>query len=143
MPRVCFLAGLLLVVAGARWGLAVAVAAELRVGTAMVNIDPPMAIPLAGYYSERGSQGVADDLFAKAAVLDDGQTRVALVVCDLIGVPRQVAVEARKLGLVDGDVTVHCPGGNLQIKIGADFSIRMTGGVTRVSEGVISPEIFS
>jgi len=97
MPRVCFLAGLLLVVAGARWGMTVAVAAELRVGTAMVNIDPPMAIPLAGYYSERGSQGVADDLFAKAAVLDDGQTRVALVVCDLIGVPRQVAVEARKL----------------------------------------------
>jgi diaminopimelate epimerase len=52
------------------------------------------------------------------------------------------AAVARKLGLVDGDVTVHCPGGNLQIKIGADFSIRMTGGVTRVSEGVMSPEIF-
>jgi len=97
VPKVCCLAALLLAVAGAKGGLTTAVAAELRVGTAVVNIDPPMGIPLAGYYSERGCQGVADDLFAKAAVLDDGQTRVAFVVCDLIGVPRQVAVEARKL----------------------------------------------
>jgi hypothetical protein len=97
MPKVCLLAALLLAVAGARWGLAAAVAGELRVGTAAININPPTGIPLAGYYSERGCQGVADDLFAKAAVLDDGQSRVALVVCDLIGVPRQVALEARKL----------------------------------------------
>lgn len=71
--------------------------AELRVGTAAVNIDPPDGIPLAGYYSERGSQGVIDSLFAKAAVLDDGRTQVALVVCDLIGLPRPTVIEARRL----------------------------------------------
>ena len=53
------------------------------------------------------------------------------------------AAVAHKLGLVDKNVTVHCPGGNIQIEIRDGFDILMTGSVTRVAEGVISPEIFS
>jgi diaminopimelate epimerase len=53
------------------------------------------------------------------------------------------AAVAHKLGLVDRSVSVHCPGGVIQIEIGDGFTIRMTGSVTKVSEGVISPEIFS
>jgi diaminopimelate epimerase len=53
------------------------------------------------------------------------------------------AAVAHKLGLVDKHVTVHCPGGDIQIEIRDGFDILMTGGVTRVAEGVISPEIFS
>jgi hypothetical protein len=52
---------------------------------------------LAGYYSPRGSDGVLEDLYAKVAVFDDGHTRAAMVVCDLITVPRHTVVEARKL----------------------------------------------
>lgn len=69
----------------------------LRVGTAAVEINPPVGIPLAGYYSARGCEGVLDDLHAKAVVLDDGQTQVAMVVCDLISLPRHTVLEARKL----------------------------------------------
>jgi len=36
----------------------------------------------------------------------------------------------------------HMPGGIIEIEIGDQFSIRMTGPVTRVSEGVMDPEIF-
>ena len=53
------------------------------------------------------------------------------------------AAVAHKLGLVDNNVTVHCPGGDIQIEIRAGFDILMTGSVTRVAEGVICPEIFS
>ena len=53
------------------------------------------------------------------------------------------AAVAHKLGLVDRSVSVHCPGGIIKIEIGDNFAIQMTGSVTRVSEGVISPEIFS
>ncbi len=74
-----------------------AFAGGLRLGTAAVKITPPLGIPLAGYYSPRGSEGVLEDLYAKAAVLDDGQTQVALVVCDLITLPRATVLEARKL----------------------------------------------
>jgi hypothetical protein len=79
--------------------VAPAAAGELRVGLAAVKITPPPGTPLAGYYnaSERGSRGVLDDLYAKAAVFDDGQTKLALVVCDLIGLPRPVVAEARRL----------------------------------------------
>jgi len=52
------------------------------------------------------------------------------------------AAVAHKLGLVDKNVTVHCPGGDIQIEIRDGFDILMTGSVTRVAEGVISPEMF-
>ena len=53
------------------------------------------------------------------------------------------AAVAHRLGLVDRDVTVHCSGGLIKIEIGDQFSIRMTGSVTRVAAGVTSPELFS
>ena len=68
----------------------------LKLGTASVAINPPAGVGLAGYYHERGNEGVLDDLFAKATVFDAGQTRAALVVCDLISMPKWIVVEARK-----------------------------------------------
>lgn len=53
------------------------------------------------------------------------------------------AAVARRLGLVDSSVTVHMPGGTLEIEIADDYSIRMTGPVTKVSEGIIAPEMFA
>jgi len=71
--------------------------AELRVGVAAGKITPPSGTPMAGYYYARGSEDVLDDLYAKAAVLDDGSTKVALVVCDLISLPRGTVLDARQL----------------------------------------------
>ena len=34
------------------------------------------------------------------------------------------------------------PGGVIKIEIGGDFSIRMTGLVTKVAEGVMDPEML-
>jgi diaminopimelate epimerase len=50
---------------------------------------------------------------------------------------------AHKLGLCDRSITVHMPGGKIQIEIGDDFAIEMTGGVTKVAEGVMSKEMFA
>ncbi len=52
------------------------------------------------------------------------------------------AAVARKLSLVDSALQVHMPGGIIQIEISDDFSILMTGGVTRVADGVMSQELF-
>jgi len=52
------------------------------------------------------------------------------------------AAVAHKLGLVDHHISVHCPGGIIQIEIREGYDILMTGGVTKVAEGVISPEMF-
>lgn len=52
------------------------------------------------------------------------------------------AAVAFKLNHIDSPVTVHMPGGNIEIEIAVDFEIQMTGGVTRVSEGLLYSEIF-
>ena len=52
------------------------------------------------------------------------------------------AAVAHKLGLVDGDVTVHMPGGQIGIIISPDFAIRMTGTVNKVAEGAMHAELF-
>src|SRR5215510_2618202 len=79
------------------WTCAMAHTAEIKLGTAAVPINPPLGIGLAGYYHERGNEGVLDDIFAKAAVLDDGSTRAAIVVCDLISMPKWIVAEARQI----------------------------------------------
>jgi diaminopimelate epimerase len=53
------------------------------------------------------------------------------------------AAVAHKLGLVDGSVTVHMPGGKLAIEISKAYDILMTGPVTKVGEGTLSAEIFT
>jgi diaminopimelate epimerase len=52
------------------------------------------------------------------------------------------AAVAHRLGLCDSSITVHMPGGNILIEIGEDYSIQMTGSVTKVAEGIMSQEIF-
>ncbi len=52
------------------------------------------------------------------------------------------AATARRLGLCDSNIIVHMPGGEIKIVISNDFSITMTGAVTKVAEGLISEEIF-
>lgn len=74
-----------------------ALAGEFRVGAAAVMLTPPVGTPLAGYYGMRASAGVLDDLFAKALVFEQDGARAAVVVCDLISLPRHVVVEARTL----------------------------------------------
>src|SRR5205085_6618915 len=73
--------------------------------------NPPLGIGLAGYYHERGNEGVLDDILAKAVVLDDGSTRVAMVVCDLISMPKWIVVEARKII----EARTGIPGSNVMI----------------------------
>ena len=74
------------------------VAAEsLKAGAATSNITPPLGEPIIGGFSPFPSTHVHDELHARCLVLDDGQTRLALVVCDLLGIHRLVSEEARKL----------------------------------------------
>lgn len=53
------------------------------------------------------------------------------------------AAVAHKLGLCDPHLSVHMPGGIISIEIGPDYSVLMTGSVTKVAEGTISSEAFA
>ncbi len=69
----------------------------LSAGAAQVTISPPPGTPMAGYYATRLSTGVHDDLHAKAIVIASAGQQVALVACDLVGIPPAVVEEAREL----------------------------------------------
>jgi len=64
----------------------------LKAGIASVNITPPIgAITNGG----KPAIGIASELFAKALVLEDGQTRTALVTADVILLGKKVVEEIR------------------------------------------------
>lgn len=52
------------------------------------------------------------------------------------------AAVARRLGLCGPDISVHMPGGKIDITISEDYAISMAGSVTRVADGTIHSDIF-
>ena len=53
------------------------------------------------------------------------------------------AAVAHRLGFCDSHISVHMPGGRIGITISGDFSISMSGPVTKIAEGTISSEILN
>ena len=62
---------------------------DLQAGAAQVGVTPPLGIHLAGSFEVRPAEDVHDPLYAKAVVLSDGDTHLALVLLDLIMLPRE------------------------------------------------------
>ena len=92
MRRIALVIGLWVTASASSTSIA---ADDLRVGAAAVVITPPVGTPMAGYYFERAAEGVHDDLFAKAIVLDQDGTKAALVSLDLISTPFGLVEAAR------------------------------------------------
>ncbi len=72
-------------------------AGELKIGAAQVKITPPVGTPLAGSYKVRVSNGVLDDLLAKAIVVEQDGAKAALVGLDIVTTTRPAVTAARKL----------------------------------------------
>jgi hypothetical protein len=80
----------------------------LRVGLAEADITPPLGFPMAGYYHERRATGTHDPLKARAVVFRQGETEAALVVCDLIGIARDLSAEVgRRVAAKTGIPAAH------------------------------------
>ena len=69
--------------------------ATFSTGLGEQKITPQPGCNLAGYFHERIAKRVRDDLYVKAMVLDNGQNRLAIVCCDLVG-PRKEIFDAAK-----------------------------------------------
>ena len=68
-----------------------------RAGAAKSNITPPLGVSLVGSMRDRKATHVHDELHARSLVLDDGKTRIAIVVCDLLALDKAAVVRAKKL----------------------------------------------
>jgi neutral ceramidase len=70
---------------------------SFRAGAATSNITPMLGGAIVGGFSPLPSKQIHDELYARCIVMDDGQTKIALVVCDVLGISLQTCREARLL----------------------------------------------
>jgi hypothetical protein len=70
--------------------------APLRAGAATSNITPELGGEVVGGFAPFPCTHIHDELHARCLVLDDGKTKLALVVCDLLGLHRSVSLKARE-----------------------------------------------
>src|SRR5215813_8726502 len=68
-----------------------------RAGAAASNITPPLGEPIVGGWTSPPATHIHDELHARCLVLDDGRTKLGTVLCDNVGIPRQVFDAARAL----------------------------------------------
>ena len=72
-------------------------AGTLRAGAAASNITPPLGELIVGGFKPFPAKHVHDELHARCLVLDDGKTRIGIVLCDNVGIPREVYDAAREM----------------------------------------------
>jgi hypothetical protein len=67
-------------------------------GAAVADITPPLGASLDGIIMRQGPvEHIHDNLHARALVLDDGTTRLAIVVCEVCMIPRELLDRAKDL----------------------------------------------
>jgi hypothetical protein len=101
----------------------------LFVGAATADISPPVGYRVSGGYDEVIAKRIDDPLFAKALVLRQGGTTLALEVCDLTGVSRNLseavrAKASRESGIPVAHIAItatHTHGGPLYYDIERDI----------------------
>ncbi|HCS53818.1 MAG TPA: hypothetical protein DIW81_19900 [Planctomycetaceae bacterium] len=69
----------------------------LQAGAAISNITPPISLDPVAQSKRPPATHVHDELHARCLVLDDGQVRLALVVCDLRHMSAEVTANAKQL----------------------------------------------
>lgn len=86
--------------------------ATLKGGCAKVNITPPVGAWLSGYGGrDKPSDGIVDELYARALVLDNGSNSIAIISVDLLWVPLQMTNRVRgilkdKIGIPEQNILI-------------------------------------
>ena len=70
-------------------------AGQFRAGAATSNITPPLGGGIVGNWISPPATQVHDELHARCLVLDDGETRIGIVLVDSVGVTRPVFDHAK------------------------------------------------
>ncbi|MCX7917275.1 MAG: neutral/alkaline non-lysosomal ceramidase N-terminal domain-containing protein [bacterium] len=69
----------------------------MKVGFGKVCITPPIGFSLVGYFVDRRSEGIMDDLYANSIVIYDGENLFTLVSCDLIWINQEIVKIVNKI----------------------------------------------
>lgn len=73
-------------------------AADFRAGASAVDVTPKKwPVSMVGSFSDRGATKAFDPLHARALVLDDGKTKLAIVIVDSCYLPRTILDKAKQI----------------------------------------------
>ena len=104
--RLCIITRLCVVFASL--GLCEAAPPAFRAGAATSNITPAIGADPRIRTSRPPATHVHDELHARCLVLDDGQSMLALVVCDLRHISAEVAADAKQIIETMTGIPPHC-----------------------------------
>ncbi len=102
-----------------------------RAGAATSNITPPIDSDSTARSSNRQATHVHDELHARCLVLDDGEAKLALVVCDLRHISAEVVIDAKRMIQRMTGIPPEC------VLVSATHTHTSTG--TRLEEGEGEP----
>lgn len=75
-----------------------------KAGAATSNITPPLGEYIVGGFKPFPAVNVHDELRVRCLVLDNGETKIAFVICDSLGITEDVYQAARKLIKAETDL---------------------------------------
>ena len=55
----------------------------MKTGFSKICINPPYGAPIIGYYEERLTKGMLDDIFVRAVAFDDGEKKAVIIALDI------------------------------------------------------------
>ncbi|EPR66580.1 Alkaline ceramidase domain protein [Cyclobacterium qasimii M12-11B] len=107
LPVSCFLMLFLLMGMGKLSAQGTNADKEFRAGAALSVITPKIGTSINGNFQEGFTQNIHDDTHARGLVLDDGQTKIAIVTLDLCMVYRETLDKAKKRAAEYTDIPVE------------------------------------
>lgn len=87
---------------------------QLRAGVGRASITPAIGAWLVGFAGRAdGAQSIRDELYATALVLEDGDTRIAILSCDMISIHPRLIAQTRALvqeqtGISGDNIMICC-----------------------------------
>lgn len=99
----------------------------MYIGYAKKCINPPYGAPISGYYEERLTKGILDDLYARAIAFDDGKNKALVIALDLIDLAQKYfdAIKAAICDAVEIDkdaIFINCSHTHTGPIVGKDFA---------------------
>ena len=70
---------------------------NLKVGFCRMNIDPPMGVPVRGYYKERFVEGILDSIYMNVLALQSGDNTILLINIDNCGINQKITAVFKEI----------------------------------------------
>ncbi len=99
----------------------------MKTGFSKICINPPYGTPICGYYEERLTKGILDDLFVRAVAFDDGETQALIIALDLCEIYQEYFDRFKDAicavcGLAREAIFINCSHTHTGPLVGKDFA---------------------